>query len=53
MAKVREKQLQKRKQETLDVAMRLLYERGYANLNMDEVAEEVRLARIWGADLGA
>jgi len=45
MAKIREKQLQKRKQETLDVAMRLLFERGYANLNMDEVAEEVGISK--------
>ncbi len=45
MAKVHEKQLQKRKQETLDVALRLLMERGYANLNMDELAEEVGISK--------
>src|SRR4051812_25266653 len=45
MAKVREKQLQKRKQETLDVAIRLLMERGYSNLNMDELAEEVGISK--------
>jgi AcrR family transcriptional regulator len=45
MARIREKQLQKRKQETLDVALRLLYERGYANLNMDELAEEVGISK--------
>src|ERR1700682_4307361 len=40
MSGIREKQLQKRKQETLDVALRLLMERGYANLNMDELGGE-------------
>ena len=45
MAKVREKQLQKRKHEALDAAMRLLMERGYANLNMDELAEEVGISK--------
>jgi len=45
MTRLREKQLQKRKQETLEVAMRLLFERGYANLNMDELAEEVGISK--------
>ena len=45
MVRVHQKQLQKRKQETLDVAMRLLTERGYANLNMDELAEEVGISK--------
>ena len=45
MSKVREKQLQKRKQETLEVALRLLMERGYANLNMDELADEVGISK--------
>lgn len=45
MPGIREKQLQKRKQETLDVALRLLIERGYANLNMDELAEEVGISK--------
>jgi TetR/AcrR family transcriptional regulator len=45
MSGIREKQLQKRKQETLDVALRLLMERGYANLNMDELAEEVGISK--------
>ena len=31
MSTIREKRLEKRKQETLDVALRLLMERGYAN----------------------
>jgi AcrR family transcriptional regulator len=45
MAGIREKQLQKRKRETIDVAMRILSERGYANLNMDELAEEVGISK--------
>jgi AcrR family transcriptional regulator len=45
MTKVREKQLQKRKQETIETALRLLTERGYANLNMDELAEEVGISK--------
>ncbi len=45
MSRVREKQLQKRKQETLDAAIRRLMERGYANLNMDELADEVGLSK--------
>src|SRR6266849_11123360 len=45
MTAIREKQLQKRKQETLDVALRLLMERGYANLNMDELAEEAGISK--------
>lgn len=45
MAGIREKQLRKRKQEALDVALRLLMERGYANLNMDELAEEVGISK--------
>ena len=45
MAKIREKQLQKRMQETLEVALRILMERGYANLNMDELAEEVGISK--------
>ncbi len=45
MPKVREKQLQKRKEETLDVALRLLTERGYANFNMDELADEVGISK--------
>jgi TetR/AcrR family transcriptional regulator len=45
MARIREKQLQKRKLETLDVALRLLMERGYANLNMDELADEVGISK--------
>src|SRR5947209_19752015 len=45
MPKVHEKQLLKRKEETLDTAARLLTERGYANLNMDELAEEVGISK--------
>lgn len=45
MTRTREKRLQKRKEETLAVAMRLLFERGYANLNMDELAEEVGISK--------
>jgi TetR/AcrR family transcriptional regulator len=45
MPKVHEKQLLKRKQETLDTVARLLTERGYANLNMDELAEEVGISK--------
>jgi TetR/AcrR family transcriptional regulator len=45
MSGIREKQLQKRKQETLDVALRLLMQHGYANLNMDELAEEVGISK--------
>jgi AcrR family transcriptional regulator len=45
MSGIREKQLEKRKQETLSVAMRLLLERGYANLNMDELAQEVGISK--------
>src|SRR5258708_38544363 len=45
MSGIREKQHEKRKQETLDVALRLLMERGYANLNMDELAEEVGISK--------
>ena len=45
MSGIREKQLQKRKQETLDVAQRLLMERGYANFNMDELADEVGISK--------
>jgi AcrR family transcriptional regulator len=45
MSGIREKQLQKRKQETLDVAVRLLLERGYSNLNMDELAEEAGISK--------
>ena len=45
MTAIREKQLQKRKQEILDVALRLLMERGYANLNMDELADEAGLSK--------
>jgi len=45
MAGIRERQLQKRKQETLDVALRLLMEHGYANLNMDELAEEAGISK--------
>src|SRR5260370_41958025 len=45
MSGIREKQLEKRKQETLDVALRLLLERGYANLNMDELAEEAGISK--------
>jgi len=45
MAPVREKQLQKRKQETLETAGRLLMERGYADLNMDELADEVGISK--------
>ena len=44
MTGIREKQLQKRKQETLDVALRLLLQRGYANLNMDELAVEAGIS---------
>ena len=45
MSGIREKQLQKRKQETLDVALRLLMQRGYTNLNMDELAEEAGISK--------
>ena len=45
MSGIREKQLEKRKQETLDVALRLLLERGYANLNMDELAVEAGISK--------
>jgi AcrR family transcriptional regulator len=45
MTVIREKQLQKRKQETLDVALRLLLQRGYANLNMDELAVEAGISK--------
>lgn len=45
MTRIREKQLQKRREETLEVAMRLLFERGYANLNMDDLAEEVGISK--------
>ncbi len=45
MARVREKQLQKRKQETLDVAIRRLIDGGYTNLNMDELADEVGISK--------
>lgn len=45
MPGIREKQLQKRKHETLDAALRILMERGYANLNMDELAEEVGISK--------
>ena len=45
MPGIRERQLQKRKQDTLDVALRLLIENGYANLNMDELAEEVGISK--------
>jgi TetR/AcrR family transcriptional regulator len=45
MAKVREKQLQKRKEETLDAALRMLTERGYANLSMDDLADEVGISK--------
>jgi AcrR family transcriptional regulator len=45
MTRIREKQLQKRKEETLEVAMKLLFERGYANLNMDELAEEIGISK--------
>src|SRR5258706_15760222 len=45
MTGIREKQLEKRKQETLDVALRLLLQRGYANLNMDELAVEAGISK--------
>jgi|SRR5579859_225039 len=45
MSGIREKQLEKRKQETLDVAMRLLLQHGYANLNMDELAVEAGISK--------
>ena len=45
MTALREKQLQKRQQEILDVAIRLLMERGYANLNMDELAVEAGISK--------
>jgi AcrR family transcriptional regulator len=45
MSGIREKQLLRRKQETLDVALRLLQERGYSNLNMDELAEEAGISK--------
>lgn len=45
MTAIREKQLQKRKDETLDVALRLLLQRGYANLNMDELAVEAGISK--------
>src|SRR5712691_10608239 len=45
MTAIREKQLQKRKEETLDVALRLLLQRGYANLNMDELAVEAGISK--------
>jgi AcrR family transcriptional regulator len=45
MAGIREKQHEKRKQETLDVALRLLLQRGYANLNMDELAVEAGISK--------
>jgi AcrR family transcriptional regulator len=45
MPKVHEKQLQRRKQETLDIAARMLIERGYANLNMDELAEAAGISK--------
>jgi AcrR family transcriptional regulator len=45
MSGIREKQLQRRKLETLDVALRLLMERGYANLNMDELAVEAGISK--------
>ena len=45
MTAIREKHLLKRKQETLDVALRLLMQRGYANLNMDELADEVGISK--------
>ncbi|MEP7357410.1 MAG: TetR/AcrR family transcriptional regulator [Anaerolineales bacterium] len=45
MPGIREKQLEKRKEETLDVALRLLLERGYANLNMDELAVEAGISK--------
>ena len=45
MSGIREKQLEKRKQETLDVALRLLLQRGYGNLNMDELAVEAGISK--------
>jgi len=45
MTAIREKQLQKRKQETLDVALRLLMERGYSNFNMDDLADEAGISK--------
>src|SRR5260221_12300394 len=45
MSGIREKQHEKRKQEPLDVALRLLLQRGYANLNMDELAEEAGISK--------
>ncbi len=45
MPRVHEKQIQKRKQEALDAAMRLLTDGGYANLNMDQLADEVGISK--------
>jgi len=45
MTGIREKQLEKRKQETLDVALRLLLQRGYADLNMDDLAVEAGISK--------
>jgi len=45
MSGIREKQLEKRKQEALDVALRLLLQRGYANLNMDDLAVEAGISK--------
>jgi AcrR family transcriptional regulator len=45
MTGIREKQLEKRKKEALDVALRLLLQRGYANLNMDELAVEAGISK--------
>jgi AcrR family transcriptional regulator len=45
MAKIREKQILKRKQETLEAALRLLAQHGYASLNMDDLAEEVGISK--------
>ncbi len=45
MTKLRERQIEKRKQETLDVAMRLLIERGYNNFNMDELADAAGISK--------
>jgi AcrR family transcriptional regulator len=45
MPSIREKQLEKRKAETLAAAMRLLMQHGYANLNMDDLAVEVGISK--------
>lgn len=45
MTKLREKQILKRKQDVLDITMKLLVEHGYNNLNMDEIAEKAEISK--------